>query len=50
MASTAKRLGKQIIGYPEEIIPVISTRDYVLQTTRDPIRRVSIRSSATWTC
>ncbi|KAK0503038.1 sulfate transporter family-domain-containing protein [Armillaria luteobubalina] len=40
MASTAKRLGKQIIGYPEEIIPVISTRDYILQTTQDPIRRI----------
>ncbi|KAK0210542.1 sulfate transporter family-domain-containing protein [Desarmillaria ectypa] len=40
MASTAKTLGKRIIGYPEEIVPVISARDYVLQATQDPIRRI----------
>ncbi|KAK0459512.1 sulfate transporter family-domain-containing protein [Desarmillaria tabescens] len=40
MASTAKRLGKRIVGYPEEIVPVISARDYVLQATQDPIRRI----------
>ncbi|KAG7446123.1 sulfate permease [Guyanagaster necrorhizus] len=40
MISSAKRLGKRIIGYPEEIVPVVSSKDYVLQYTQDPGKRV----------
>ncbi|SJL01238.1 related to sulfate permease II [Armillaria ostoyae] len=40
MTSTAKRLGKRIIGYPEEIVPVVSSKDYVLQYTKNPGKRV----------
>jgi solute carrier family 26 (sodium-independent sulfate anion transporter), member 11 len=29
MASTAKRVGKDIIGYPEDPVPVVSSRDWV---------------------
>ncbi|KAF4576856.1 hypothetical protein EYR36_000546 [Pleurotus pulmonarius] len=40
MASTAKRLGKRIIGYPENTVPVISSRDWVRGLVKDPKRDV----------
>ncbi len=45
MTSTAKRLGKRIIGYPEEIVPVVSSKDYVLQYTENPGKRVRMHFS-----
>lgn len=40
MATTAKRLGKRVIGYPEHVVPTISSRDWVNGLKRDPIRFV----------
>jgi hypothetical protein len=41
----AERYGKKVIGYPEEIVPVVSTNDWIRQHTDDPLRRVSYKSS-----
>ncbi len=41
----AERYGKKVIGYPEEIVPVVSTNDWIRQHTGDPRRRVSYKSS-----
>lgn len=40
-ASTAKRLGKRVIGYPEVSVPVVSVKDWVTGLTDDPKRLVS---------
>ncbi|KAF9466400.1 sulfate permease [Collybia nuda] len=34
--ATAKRLGKRIIGYPEQKVPVISTKDWLGRFVRNP--------------
>ncbi|KAA1471250.1 sulfate permease [Dentipellis sp. KUC8613] len=36
MAESAKRFGKRIIGYPEEKIPVISSKDWIRNLSKDP--------------
>lgn len=41
MASTAKRVGKKIIGYPEDGVPVISTATYFKEHVRNPKQGVS---------
>ena len=40
---TAKRYGKQIIGYPEEVVPVVTVNEWVTQYTSNPIQRVRHR-------
>lgn len=35
-ATTTKRLGKRIIGYPEETVPVISSKDWLGRFVRNP--------------
>lgn len=40
LVPTAKRYGKRIIGYPEEIVPVVGTNDWVSQYTSHPTQRV----------
>jgi sodium-independent sulfate anion transporter 11 len=37
---TAKRYGKRIIDYPEEVVPVVGVKEWVGQYTSNPIRRV----------
>ncbi|KAF8921513.1 sulfate permease [Mucidula mucida] len=32
----AKQLGKQLIGYPDEVVPVISSKDYLSQYAHNP--------------
>lgn len=44
MSSTAKRLGKRVIGYPEHIVPTISSKQWVRGLKADPKRRVRIYS------
>ena len=41
MASTAKRVGKKIIAYPEDGVPIISTTTYVKGRLGDPKQSVS---------
>lgn len=36
-----KSIGKQIIEYPEDAVPVVSTKDWVRGLSRDPVRDVS---------
>lgn len=38
MTSTAKRLGKRVVGYPEHIVPTVSTKDWLRDLKRDPVR------------
>ncbi|KAH7916027.1 sulfate transporter family-domain-containing protein [Hygrophoropsis aurantiaca] len=38
MASAAKRIGKSIIGYPEDTVSVVSVNDYVKNKGRNPKR------------
>lgn len=38
--SSAKRLGKRVIGYPETNVPVVSSVDYVIQIFDTPASRV----------
>ncbi|KAG6920007.1 hypothetical protein DXG01_013356 [Tephrocybe rancida] len=38
--SSAKRVGKKIIGYPEDIVPVVSVKDWVQDQTSNPKQRV----------
>ncbi|KIK59669.1 hypothetical protein GYMLUDRAFT_261679 [Collybiopsis luxurians FD-317 M1] len=38
MAPSPKQLGKKIIGYPEQIVPVVTVKDWFLQFTSDPIQ------------
>jgi sodium-independent sulfate anion transporter 11 len=38
-AETLKHVGKTVIGYPEEVIPVVSSRDWVEKVVGDPKRR-----------
>ncbi|GLB35321.1 putative STAS domain containing protein [Lyophyllum shimeji] len=38
-AASAKRLGKRFIGYPEEIVPVVSVQDWAAQYTSSPKQR-----------
>lgn len=42
-ANKLKSAGKKIIGYPEEIVPVVSSRDWVKHQARNPKQRVSAR-------
>ncbi|ESK85900.1 sulfate permease [Moniliophthora roreri MCA 2997] len=37
MSTTAKNLGKRIIGYPEEIVPVASATDWLARFVRNPL-------------
>ncbi|KAJ3994889.1 sulfate transporter family-domain-containing protein [Lentinula boryana] len=39
MAPSAKELGKNIIGYPERIVPVVTVKDWVSQFSRDPLQQ-----------
>ncbi|KAL0572627.1 Sulfate permease 2 [Marasmius crinis-equi] len=42
MSQTLKNVGKRVIGYPEHIVPVISTKDWFSRVfRRDPIRAVA---------
>jgi len=41
--SSAERLGKRIVGHPEQTIPVVSTFDWFSQYTNDPRQRVRYR-------
>lgn len=41
---SAKRLGKRVIGYPEQTVPVVSTADWISQYTGNPRKRVCYRS------
>jgi hypothetical protein len=42
----AERYGKKVIGYPEDVVPVVSTDDWIRQhITSDPLSRVSYKSS-----
>ncbi|EGN96006.1 hypothetical protein SERLA73DRAFT_170446 [Serpula lacrymans var. lacrymans S7.3] len=38
MASTAKRLGKRAVDYPDETAPIVSVKDYVQSLSRNPKR------------
>ncbi|KAJ3726270.1 sulfate transporter family-domain-containing protein [Lentinula raphanica] len=38
MAPSAKELGKNIIGYPERVVPVVTVKDWFSQFTRDPLQ------------
>ncbi|KAF8638506.1 hypothetical protein AX16_010489 [Volvariella volvacea WC 439] len=38
--SSLKRLGKRVIGYPEHRVPVISSKDWLLQFARNPVSHV----------
>lgn len=38
--TSAKRLGKRFIGYPEEIVPVVSVKDWATQYTTSPKQRI----------
>ncbi|KAG5639596.1 hypothetical protein H0H81_010798 [Sphagnurus paluster] len=38
--ASAKRLGKRIIGYPEEIVPVVTVKDWATQYTSNPKQRI----------
>ncbi|KAH7930843.1 sulfate permease [Leucogyrophana mollusca] len=40
MPSAAKRLGKNIIGYSDDTVPVVSVNDYVKSKARNPKREV----------
>ncbi|KAG8217441.1 sulfate permease [Butyriboletus roseoflavus] len=40
MASTVKRVGKKIIGYPEDGVPIISTTTYIKDRLKDPKKNV----------
>lgn len=39
-----KNLGKQIIEYPEDAVPVVSTKDWVRDLSRNPVRDVRVVS------
>ncbi|KAG6821156.1 hypothetical protein H0H93_005376 [Arthromyces matolae] len=39
LPSSAKKVGKKIIGYPEEIVPVVTVNDWVNGYTTNPIQR-----------
>lgn len=43
--ASAKRLGKRVIGYPEEVVPVISSKDWFNQFGGNPAN--SVRSFRT---
>jgi sodium-independent sulfate anion transporter 11 len=47
----AKRLGKRAIGYPETVVPVASSVDFVTQIFDAPVDKVCVRlrSIATFT-
>lgn len=38
--SSAKELGKRVIGYPQQTVPVVSAADWVSQYTSNPRQRV----------
>ncbi|KAJ3768151.1 sulfate transporter family-domain-containing protein [Lentinula raphanica] len=38
MAPSARELGKNIIGYPERVVPVVTVKDWFSQFTRDPLQ------------
>jgi sodium-independent sulfate anion transporter 11 len=40
-ALSAKRLGKRIIGYPEETVPVISSTNWLAWFYKNPLQDVS---------
>ncbi|KAF9264887.1 sulfate permease [Marasmius fiardii PR-910] len=40
MSKAVKNFGKRAIGYPEEIVPVVSIKDWVKQHTHDPRQRI----------
>lgn len=40
MATSAKELGKKIIGYPERVVPVVTVKDWFSQFNRNPIQQV----------
>ncbi|KAF5391310.1 hypothetical protein D9757_002089 [Collybiopsis confluens] len=40
MAPSPKRLGKKIIGYPEQVVPVVSVKDWLLPFTQNPVQHV----------
>ena len=44
--SSAKRLGKLVIGYPETGVPVVSSVGYVTQLFESPASRVRILCSS----
>ncbi|KAJ3990017.1 sulfate transporter family-domain-containing protein [Lentinula detonsa] len=39
MAPSVKELGKNIIGYPERIVPVVTVKDWFSQFNRDPLQQ-----------
>ncbi|KAJ3890317.1 sulfate transporter family-domain-containing protein [Lentinula edodes] len=39
MATSAKELGKKIIGYPERVVPVVTVKDWFSQFNRNPIQQ-----------
>ncbi|KAJ3855593.1 sulfate transporter family-domain-containing protein [Lentinula lateritia] len=39
MATSAKELGKKIIGYPERVVPVVTVKDWLSQFNRNPIQQ-----------
>ena len=41
----AKEFGKKVIKYPEDPVPVISTKDWVRDVTRDPLQKVNFLHS-----
>lgn len=41
MASALKRLGKKIVNYPEDTVPVISSSTYFKSHVHDPRKGVS---------
>ena len=40
MATAVKSFGKRVIGYPEERVSVISSKDWVNNLSKDPKREV----------
>jgi sodium-independent sulfate anion transporter 11 len=40
LISTTERYGKQVIGRPEETIPVVGVKEWISQYTSNPVQRV----------
>jgi hypothetical protein len=47
--SLAKRLVKQIVDYPEQTVPIVSTTDWANQFTYSPRQRVRCRPKSLFT-
>ena len=41
--ANAKEFGKKVIDYPEEPVPVISTKDWLSRVFSDPLQKVCCR-------